>query len=513
MWQPAPEHSGDVRRLRYYLERVRRNVSHFQLLICGYADSAYRDRLLTHLAELGDTAARVDLSAESEFTPTERIVAAAQGQKCLHVIGIDFLLRTDAQRWLGSINLQRETLARRCNNTLLLWWPSSAIVQLSTDAPDFWAWRSTAFDFHALPPPERLSVVPFDSSFSVRNNRELADKQRRRSSVEEYLQRVAGTEEEDARLTANLNLELAEISFALGELERADLEAQNALKLYCGVGNGLGTAQAQGQIADVLQVRGELDLAQDMLKDEVLPIFTKLGDVRSVAVTQGKIADILQLRGEFEAALRIREHEELPIYVKLGDERLVAITKGQIADIMQARGELDAALHIREHEELPVHVKLGDVRETAVTQGKIADILEACGEFDSALQIREHEALPVFVELGDERSVATTKGQIADIRQMRGELEAALNIYEREVLPVFTQLGDKRSKLTSQTNIALLLLERRADGDLARAHTLLDEALAAARAMRVPEAEQIAEIIRKYNLEQRQDSAASQGRL
>ena len=49
MWQPAPEHSGDILRLRYYLERARRNVSHFQLLICVYADSAYRDRLLTYL--------------------------------------------------------------------------------------------------------------------------------------------------------------------------------------------------------------------------------------------------------------------------------------------------------------------------------------------------------------------------------------------------------------------------------------------------------------------------------
>ena len=431
MWQPAPEHSGDVRRLRYYLERARRNVSHFQLLICVYADSAYRDRLLTYLDELGDTAARVDLSGESEFTPTERIVAAAQGQQCLHVTGIDSLLRTDAQRWLGSINLQRETLARRCNNTLLLWWPSSAIVRLSTDAPDFWAWRSTEFDFHALPLPERPDVVTFDISFSARNNRELTDKQRRRRSIEDYLQRVEGTEEEEARLTASLTLELAEISFALGELDRAATEAQRALELYRSVGNRLGAAQAQSQIADILEVRGEFDAALLIREQEELPVYTQLDDVRSLAVAKGRIADVLAARGDFDAALSIREQEQLPVYVKLGDSRSLAATQGKIADILQARGDLDAALRIREQEELPV----------------------------------------------------------------------------------FTELGAKLSKLIAQTNIALLLLERRADGDLARAHTLLDEALAAARAMRVPEAEQIAEIIRKYNLEQRQDSAASQGRL
>ena len=500
MWQPAPEHSGDILRLRYYLERSRRNTSHFQLLICVYADSAYRDRLLAYLDDLGESTARLDLSTESTALPTERIVAAAQGQKCLHVVGIDFLLRTDAQRWLGSLNLQRETLARRCNNTLLLWWPSSALVQLSLEAPDFWAWRSTEFDFHALPLPERPAVVPFDTDHSVRNSRELADKQRRRSSIEDYLQRVAGTEEEDARLTSSLTLELAEISFDLGELERADTEAQRALELYRSVDNRLGMAEAQGQIADILQIRGDLDAALRIREQEELPIYKQLGKVRSLAITQGQIADILQARGELDAALRIREQEELPVFKKLGDLRSLAITQGKIADILQACGDLDAALRIREQEELPVFIRLGDVRSVAVTQGQRADIFQLRGEFDAALRMLEDEVLPVFVKLGDVHETAVAQGRIADILQMRGELDAALHIREQKEVPVFTDLGDRRSKLVAQTNIAQILLERRADGDLDRAHALLDEALTAARTMRIPEAERIAAIMRQHNL-------------
>ena len=542
MWQPAPEHSGDILRLRYYLERTRRNTSHFQLLICVYADSAYRDRLLAYLDDLGESTARVDLSTESTALPTERIVAAAQGQKCLHVVGTDFLLRTDAQRWLGSLNLQRETLARRCNNTLLLWWPSSALVQLSLEAPDFWAWRSTEFDFHALPLPERPAVVPFDTDHSVRNSRELADKQRRRSSIEDYLQRVAGTEEEDARLTSSLTLELAEISFDLGELERSYFEAQRALELYRSVDNRLGVAQAQFNIANIFKVRGDLDAALHIREQEELPAFKKLGDLRSLAITQGQIADILKARGDLDAALRIREQEELPVFTELGDVRSVAVTQGKIADIMQARGEFDAALRIREQEELPVFIRLGEVREAAVTQGKIADILQLRGDLNAALRMFEDEVLPAFVKLGGVYEAAVTQGRIADILRLRGELDAALHIYEQkelpvylqlgdvlsvavaqgkradifqlrgdldsalrireqEVLPVFTRLGDKRSKLLAQTNIALILLKRRADGDIARAHALLDEALIAARTMRIPEAERITAIMRQHNLE------------
>ena len=89
----------------------------------------------------------------------------------------------------------------------------------------------------------------------------------------------------------------------------------------------------------------------------------------------GNIADILQSRGDLDGALRIRREEELPVYERLGDVRSRAVTMGQIADILQSRGDLDGALHIRREEELPVYERLGDVRSRAVTMGKIADIL------------------------------------------------------------------------------------------------------------------------------------------
>ena len=79
----------------------------------------------------------------------------------------------------------------------------------------------------------------------------------------------------------------------------------------------------------------------------------------------GQIADILQARGQLDEALKIRTDEELPVYERLGDVRERAVTMGQIADILQARGQLDEALKIRNEEQLPVYERLGDVRERA----------------------------------------------------------------------------------------------------------------------------------------------------
>jgi hypothetical protein len=60
------------------------------------------------------------------------------------------------------------------------------------------------------------------------------------------------------------------------------------------------------------------------------------------------------MRGELDEALRIRREESLPVYDRLGCCSK-AVTMGKIADILQARGELDEALRIRHEEELPVY--------------------------------------------------------------------------------------------------------------------------------------------------------------
>src|SRR6202030_633912 len=78
--------------------------------------------------------------------------------------------------------------------------------------------------------------------------------------------------------------------------------------------------------------------------------FTDAGDHRMAAIASGQIADILQARGDLDEALRIRREEQLPVYDRLGEVRSVAVTQGKIADILQARGDLDEALRIRRGE-------------------------------------------------------------------------------------------------------------------------------------------------------------------
>ena len=80
-----------------------------------------------------------------------------------------------------------------------------------------------------------------------------------------------------------------------------------------------------------------LDEALRIRREEELPVYERLGDVRSRAVTMGNIADILQSRGDLDEALRIRREVQLPVFERLGDTRETAVTWGRIADIASRR--------------------------------------------------------------------------------------------------------------------------------------------------------------------------------
>ena len=172
-----------------------------------------------------------------------------------------------------------------------------------------------------------------------------------------------------------------------------------------------------------------------------MPVYERLGDAREAAVTKGKIADILQIRGDLDGALRIRREEELPVYERLGDARAAAVTKGKIADILQIRGDLDGALRIRREEELPVFERLGDARSAAVTKGQIADILQMRGDLDGALRIRREEELPVYERLGDARSLAAVS--IGEDRR-RCSVPAPGMVYDAIALALY--MGSSRAR-------------------------------------------------------------------
>lgn len=492
--------------------RLSRTLVHgpvFQWLLVDAPDDELRKQVMGALDEVlraaGLSTNRLPLSNKiADVGMLEaRLVKNAKAAAVVHVVGRQGWF--DAARW-DAFNARRERLAAQARARLVFWLDAEAIALASRGAPDLWAWRGGVYAFvpdalHARSisgavaatgrPATALrgNVFPFTPRSNDFDNRSMAERSVRVAELRAWLARMPLPPDE---LLVGAAEELGRLLFTLGDYEAA---LEHLRKVELPLFRRLGDVQAEtvtrGQIADILQARGQLDEALRIREEEQLPVVERLGDVREKAITMGKIADILRMRGQLDEALRIYKEELLPVFERIGDVRGRAVTMDRIADILVERGQLDEALRIYKEEQLPVFERLVNLREKAITMGRIADILVARGQLDEALRIHREEEIPVYERLGDQRERAVTMGRIAGILQLRGQFDEALRIHREEQLPVYERLGYVREKALTQWKIGMQLLR---SGDAkSEAPQLLGDAYRSLTRMGLPEAAQLAE--------------------
>ena len=445
-WTLLSEHSGTFLRL----SRLLNGRNSFTLCFLTYSDSVYRDEAARFLE------GRLNAHVRVAIDPEERIGTEVLFDRLSADPDSGPAQVMDLESWpdgldnlLGRLNQRREALAERCPRPLLFWVLSSRLRAVATGAADLWAWRSGVFDF-TLP----SAAVRIDLPQSHLDSMPAYGPDRRARI--ERLQRYLAERTPLRPIDVNLLLDLGDLHRSLGNVAKAETAYLRASKAAATLDERGRRAIAQRKIAEIMQMRGELDDALRILNEQ-LPVFEELGDVRSRALTQDRITAILQQRGQFDDAIRIL-NEQLLVFEKLGDVRSQATTRIRIANVLNDRGQLDDAMRILA-QQLPVFEELGDARLRALAQGGIVDVLLARGQLDDAMRILTEEQLPVFEELGDIRSRALIQSRIADVLQMRGQLKDALRIRTEEELPVYEQLGDIRSRAITQGEIADILQE------------------------------------------------------
>ena len=356
----------------------------FQLLVIDCRSEILRDRVIGKLNEMLAIAGRVSerlaltRDAYADFAAVESALSTLSGKAdVIHVTG--GAVWFDAVSW-ESFNIRREAIAQRVKANILLWLDAESVAAMAGIAIDLWAWRASVITFDEVAQP--ITSTALKPDVRAVDGRAHGERTKRIAVLREALRDSDLPDD----LRYGLAIELGDHYYGTGKLDEALAAFQDVALPAAEVEKE--RALAMGRIANILQVRGELDGALRILREEVMPVFERLGDVRGRAITIGRIADILQARGELDEALRIRREEEMPVYERLGDVRSRAITIGKIADILQARGELDEALRIRREEELPVYERLGLVRERAMTIEQIANCLEAQGKLDEAGNFR-----------------------------------------------------------------------------------------------------------------------------
>ena len=276
----------------------------FQWLLVDAPDESLRKQVMAALEEVlraaGLSTNRLPLSEKVTDVPNleARLVKNAGAASVVHVIGRPGWF--NEVRW-DAFNARRERLAANARARLVFWLDAEAIAQASRTAPDLWAWRAGVYAF--LPEVVRIhgteslaaqlrvqaSFMPLASQSGAHDNRTLAQRQRRIVEIRDWL---ASTPPAPDELLSEPVDELGRLLFSIGDH----------------------------------------DAALEHWRSVELPLQRRLNDIRAQAITNGQIADLLQVRGQLDEALRIRQEEQLPVYERLGDVREKAVTMGRIAD-------------------------------------------------------------------------------------------------------------------------------------------------------------------------------------
>ncbi|MFJ5561759.1 tetratricopeptide repeat protein, partial [Streptomyces sp. NPDC093250] len=130
---------------------------------------------------------------------------------------------------------------------------------------------------------------------------------------------------------------------------------------------------------------GEVDEALRIRREVALPVFERIGDTREVAVTWGQIADILQQRGEVDEALELLL-KRLEVHEQLGDMDGIAAANWDLARINLSRQDFDAAVP-RLVTSFQLLLKLQRPDGIAVVGTTLGQLLLAVGERGRARQV------------------------------------------------------------------------------------------------------------------------------
>ena len=296
-------------------------------------------------------------------------------------------------------------------------------------APDFWRYRG---NYHELKGLDRgLAFEAIEALSTSLHYKSEADLLRRKRINEQLLEKV----KDEKEITKILD-ELAQISYLLGDYDKASNYLKQELKISEEIDYKKGVARSLHQLGMLAQNTGDLIEAR-RLYGESLKIAQDLGDKSGVASSLHQLGMLAQDTGDIGEARRLYG-ESLKIAQDLGDKSGVASSLHNLGTLAQATGEIIEARRLY-GESLKTFQELGDKSGVAKSLHQLGRLAQATGDLIEARRLYD-ENLKILQELGDKSGVAITLAQSALLEEMEGKLERSLDLI-REAEKIFLELG------------------------------------------------------------------------
>lgn len=279
-----------------------------------------------------------------------------------------------------------------------------------------------------------------------------------------------------------------DVSWQSFNLVRERLATHARVRLVFWLNDG-SIARVARHAADIWAWRG--GIYSFLMEDKILDV----ADIqRHSTASAEQVQSAFDSRSMKERYQRIAEIRSMLNSMPTLSDDLRAPVLQELARILTSFRESNKVIKLVEEELLPHADRLADPKLLAEAWTYWADANNSLGNLDSALHAYREKILPILDGFSDEREVAVIQGRIADVLQARGDLEEALRIRREEQLPVFERLGLEKDLLVGRVNLAICLHRRKLLKDKNEINVLLRRAYVPAKRMKIPEAQQIANL-------------------
>ena len=319
----------------------------------------------------------------------------------------------------------------------------------------------------------------------------------------------AAQEVADCKSQATAHLLLGKIASQREDYEQTRQHWQQGLELAQTNGDSLGAAQTLREMGGFAWQQGRLSEAQQYL-EEALTLLQDLEDSHSVAYTLNVLGNLVAEQGRPEQARQLYE-DALALFRQLGNQHSTAIALQNLGILARERGEPELA-HQLYMEALTLFRELGDQRSASAVLSNLGNLARHQGQPEQAQQFLEEgllmqrqlenrralpfillnlgglasdqgrfeqaqtyldEALTVFQESLVQRGVALVLQELGRLVRLQIHVEQA-QAYLNQSLAIFLDLKDQRQQAITQRELGILALLQ---GDFTQAHMLYTAAL------------------------------------
>ena len=370
---------------------------------------------------------------------------------------------------LRSLNASRELWEQRFPCPVVFWLPEFAVTLVSTQARDFWRYRSHRFEFVSeQATPAAALTDRFGEFHGVVDSLSVDERHFRVAELESRLTQVGP--DPPTELAEHALLWISELAFLYRSLARFD-EAEAAARRHMTLAKRLGRAdqigKAHNQIGLVLQEKGDLDGALKCYREAERIARAGYGDNHpDVAVDVNNIGRVLWEKGDLDAALKCFRQAERIARTANGDNHpTVAIYVNNIGNVLRNKGDLDGALKCFREGERIDHAAYGDSHpEVAIGVNNIGAVLYGKGDLDAGLRcFREAERIFRTAYGGNHPQVATCASNIGGVLRAKGDLDGALKCFREAERIDRTAYGDNHPNVAIRVNNIAPVLQDKGD--------------------------------------------------